>query len=286
MGRDIILAGIPRGGTTLACVLLNQIPNTVALNEPLPMNGLVSQPCAQSKIEWLVNRFSETRDNLQKTGSAFCKAKDGQIISNSFSDHPSKNGLRQDVLALQQVFFPHLESNDFTLVVKHPNAFNVLLPIFHNQFECFAIVRNPLAVLLSWNSTKARWLDGHVPVAEQLDRELLEALAKIESAFDRQLFILTYYFSVIRRSLESNRIVRYEDIIFTGGAALSSIIPEARKLRQRLTNSNANHAYEKNKVGRFAHHLLGHVSSWEPFYNAGDIEVLANSILSDPRAFS
>jgi hypothetical protein len=92
MARDIVLAGVPRSGTTLACVLLNQIPNTVALNEPFPMGGLVSQPNAHSQVEWLKNRFAETRDSLQKTGSAFCKAKDGQLCTNPFAERCALRG--------------------------------------------------------------------------------------------------------------------------------------------------------------------------------------------------
>lgn len=283
MARDIVLAGVPRSGTTLACVLLNQIPNTVALNEPFPVDGLVSQPGAQSQVEWLKNRFAEARDSLEKIGSAFCKAKDGHLLTNPFAEHPSGNGLRQDVFARQLVFFPSPRSGDFTLVAKHPNAFTVLLPILSPHFECFAVVRNPLAVLLSWNCTDARWLDGHVPVAEQLDRELREGLGKLESAFDRQLFILSHYFSTIRQSLPSNRVVLYEDLIQTGGFELSRIVPEARNLRHAMTSSNTNPVYDKCQVATFARHLLERASSWASFYSAGDIESLANALLSKPR---
>ena len=282
MARDIVLAGIPRSGTTLACVLLNQVPNTVALNEPFPMGGLVSQPNAHSQVEWLKNCFAETRDSLQKTGSAFCKAKDGQLRTNPFAEHPSGNGLRQDVFAKQLVFFPSPRSGDFTLVAKHPNAFTVLLPILSPHFECFAVVRNPLAVLLSWNCTDASWLDGHVPAAEQLDRGLREGLEKIESALDRQLFILSHYFLTIRQSLPGNRVVLYEDLILTGGGALFGIAPQAVDLRCALTNFNSNPAYDKSQVNRFARHLLERASSWAPFYIEGDIEALADSLLSNP----
>lgn len=283
MARDIVLAGIPRSGTTLACVLLNQIPNTVALNEPFPLDELVSQSGAQSQVEWLKNRFAEARDSLEKTGSAFCKAKDGQLLTNPFAENPLGNGLRQDVLARQLVFFSFPRSGEFTLAAKHPNAFTVLLPILSPHFECFAVVRNPLAVLLSWNCTDARWFYGHVPVAEQLDRELREGLEKLESAFDRQLFILAHYFSTIRQSLPVNRVVLYEDLIQTGGFVLSKIVPEARNLRHAMTSSNTNPVYDKSKVNRFARHLLESASNWAPFYSAGDIESLANALLSKPR---
>ena len=33
--RNVVLTGLPRSGTTLACHLLNKLPNTVALLEPI-----------------------------------------------------------------------------------------------------------------------------------------------------------------------------------------------------------------------------------------------------------
>ena len=34
--RDVVLTGPPRSGTTLACHMLNKLPGTVALHEPIP----------------------------------------------------------------------------------------------------------------------------------------------------------------------------------------------------------------------------------------------------------
>ena len=58
-------------------------------------------------------------------------------------------------------------------------AFAALLGRLSERFECFAIVRNPLATLASWNSLD--WFplkDGHSPIGEKLDVDLAAALAK------------------------------------------------------------------------------------------------------------
>ena len=34
MARDLIISGIPRGGTTLTTALIDSLPNAVCLNEP------------------------------------------------------------------------------------------------------------------------------------------------------------------------------------------------------------------------------------------------------------
>lgn len=156
VARNIILAGIPRGGTSLACVLLNELSNTIALNEPLELSGLVSKN-ETDKIIWLKNQFAEARENLSRNKTALSKGKGGRLVSNLFSDNLAEDDLRQNIATLQAISFPHfIDSSDFTLIIKHPNAFTVLLPLLRDHFECFAIVRNPLAVLLSWNSTLAR----------------------------------------------------------------------------------------------------------------------------------
>ena len=279
MARDIILAGIPRGGTTLACVLLNQLLNTIALNEPLEISQLVSKN-ETDKIVWLKNQFAEARASLSRTQTALSKGKEGRLVSNLFSDNPANDGLRQNIATLQVIPFPHLlDGGDFTLILKHPNAFTVLLPLLHDHFECFAIVRNPLAVLLSWNSTRARWQEGYVPVAEQLDERLHKQLMRAKSAFERQLLILTRYFTITREALPLSHVLRYEDIIETGGAALSAICPEAKKLACQLSNLNTNAAYDRAKVDFFTGELLHAPCNWEPFYSKDDVLSLSNQLI-------
>jgi hypothetical protein len=279
MARNIILAGIPRGGTSLACVLLNQLSNTIALNEPLKLSQLFSKN-ESDKIIWLKNQFAEVRDTLSRTKTALSKGKEGSLVSNLFSDEPADDGLRQSTVSLQSISFPHLiDSGDITLVIKHPNAFTVLLPLLRDHFECFAIVRNPLAVLLSWNSTRASWQEGFVPVAEKLDEPLRNQLMGGKNTFERQMLILGRYFAIIREALLLKHILRYEDIIETMGGALSAICPEAEKLACQLSNLNTNSAYDREKVDFFTNELLNAHCNWEPFYSKDEILSLSKNLM-------
>lgn len=281
MARNIILAGIPRGGTSLACVLLNQLSNTIALNEPLELSQLVSKN-ETDKIVWLKNQFTETRDNLSINKTALSKGKGGRLVSNLFSDNPAEDGLRHNIATLQAISFPHVtDSRDFNLIIKHPNAFTVLLPLLRDHFDCFAIVRNPLSVLLSWNSTRAKWQEGFVPMAEKLDELLRNQLIRAKSAFERQLLILTRYFTIIREALPLSHVLRYEDIIDTGGSVLSAICPEAKKLDCQLSNFNTNAAYDREKVDFFTSELLHSSCNWAPFYNKKDILSLSNILINN-----
>jgi hypothetical protein len=282
MARDIILAGIPRGGTTLACVLLNTIPNTVALVEPFKIFGPMRQADPKKIVAFLKDSFSETRGSLLKSGTAPSKGMNSMLVSNLFEEATSASVPRKTTVSPQTLSFPKLSSEDFSLVVKHPNAFTVLLPILRSYFECFSIVRNPLAVALSWASTQADWRNGHVPVAERLDRELLEGLQQRESVTERQIFIMVHYFRLTKKALSPQCVVRYEDIITSGGKALRTIIKEAGGLHAPLVSSNANKAYDRSKVRLYADRLLAHADDWAPFYSPEDISNLALS-LDEPR---
>ena len=65
-------------------------------------------------------------------------------------------------------------ARDFFLVVKQPALFSALLPVLAQRFPCYAIVRNPLSVLASWNSVDHKVRQGHSSGAELYD-EVLEA---------------------------------------------------------------------------------------------------------------
>jgi len=278
MAREIILAGIPRSGTSLACILLNKLPNTTALNEPLEISQLVLKDETE-KLDWLKNQFAEARHSLVSTQTDLSKGNEGRLVSNLFADEPTDDGLRQSIATLQAVSFPRpIHREDFTLIIKHPNAFTVLLPLLRDHFECFAIVRNPLAVLLSWNSTSAQWQEGHVPVAEKLDEQLHKQLTGAKSAFERQMLILARYFKITREALPLSKIIRYEDIVETGGRALSAICPEAQTLNCQLPNLNTNAAYDRGKVDLLACKLLQTPCDWEPLYSKDDILSLKNSL--------
>src|SRR5215212_11226093 len=82
-GYDIVLTGLPRAGTTLACRLLNLLPNTVALHEPfLPRffagmeNGAV--------LEKLGRFFRKSRRAIRRDGLAPSKTVGGAIPENAY----------------------------------------------------------------------------------------------------------------------------------------------------------------------------------------------------------
>jgi hypothetical protein len=68
--------------------------------------------------------------------------------------------------------------------------FTALLPILAQRFPVFAMVRNPLAVLASWNSVDIPAKQGRVPKAEIYDQDLVHRMSSIDDRLDRQLSLL------------------------------------------------------------------------------------------------
>ena len=98
--------------------------------------------------------FAAQRASLLETGTALSKARDSAVPDNSFPRERSAHGLREATDRRERVRFAKLLPEGFTLVLKPPNAFTALLPHLSARWRCFALVRDPLAILLSWNSTR------------------------------------------------------------------------------------------------------------------------------------
>jgi hypothetical protein len=278
MPRDIVLAGLPRGGTTLACVLLNRFGNTAALNEPFSIPRLAAQPGRAELIKCLKNEFGAQRDSLLSSGSALSVGVNKKLVTNTIAHQRDETGLRPHQAPLQQVEFPQNLTQDFTLVAKHPNAFSVLLPTLLGDFECFAVVRNPLAVLLSWNSTKLPLRQGRVPAAELFDPDLRSRLENLTEISDRQMGILSHYFEIYRNHLSPETVFRYEDIVATHGNCLTAMVPDAPSSPEVLTSKNTNPAYDKSMAELLAVKLLQRTADWLPFYQPESISKLASEL--------
>lgn len=267
----LLLTGLPRSGTTLVCHLLNKLPDTIALVEPMDVGRFARLP-TRAAIADDIAQFAETqRATLRSEGLALTRHVGGAVSDNLFAPDRTTDGLRSFHASHGSVHFDKPLSAGLTLVIKHPAAFTVLLPDLAERFPVYAVVRNPLAALASWNSTRIPVNDGHAPAAEQHDGDLARALSGIDDRIGRQLHLLNWYFGQYRAYLPPGRILRYEDIVASGGAALGAILPAAGALREPLENRNRSAIYDKDQVAVLAARLLGSDGHYLRFYTAADI---------------
>ena len=222
---DVILTGLPRSGSTLTCHLLNRCADTIALHEPIPLPALAQEHSGEALVSCIGQFYQDTRHSLLAERRAVSKTIGGSVPDNTFGEaRSSRTNLRRSLAAHGEVSFAGKElTADFTLAVKHNAGFTALLEWLVPRFPCYGLIRNPLAVLASWNSVHLPVQQGHVTAGEQIDPELRAALSRLEDRHERQLHILDWFFARFARLLPRSSILRYEDIVASGGRALAPV---------------------------------------------------------------
>jgi hypothetical protein len=300
--RDVLVTGLPRGGTTLTCELLDSLPDTVALDEPLrprtvfgPRRRVVrSRVLVRLRVAHLpflrldpvrvCDRIDEylaaTRASINERGVVVTKQVDGRVFGGRVSDECDEAGIRLHLAERAEIAVDETLPPDFTLVVKQNALFAALLPELRRRHPLYAIVRNPLSVLSSWQTVPFSVRDGHSPTAEALDRTLTADLARIDDPLDRQLRLLDWFFGCYR-ALPPKSILRYEDIVTSGGSALAAITPAAATLdrplesrstwRSRASAPNRGAALTRVRGPELAERLLASEGAYWHVYTRGSV---------------
>ncbi len=97
-----LLTGLPRGGTTLACELLNRLPDVRALDEPMDPNQLLREATADdgvsiggARIQAAIAQFAaQQRRSILDRGMAITLHVDGRVLGARVSDARDADGLR------------------------------------------------------------------------------------------------------------------------------------------------------------------------------------------------
>ena len=269
--RNIILTGLARSGTTLTCNLLNSLPNTVALHEPLSPKEFAGASGDQF-LRRIVAFFDHQRERIVREGRARSKAAEGKVPSNPLGDL-RENGKRRSVLDSNEIVVSNVDRRAFDLCIKQPSLFTARLPELVEIFDCYATVRNPLSVLLSWRDSGMPVSTGRVPGAESSDPTLAARLDAIPDVLERQLLLLDYFCGRYRDYLPG-RTIRYEDVIASGGSALSAIVPAAAELREPFSSRNRLNLDRDPDARRIAETLLARDNACWSFYHKEDVEAL------------
>lgn len=276
---NIILTGLPRSGTTLICHLLNKLPNVVALNEPIIQLKDINILNNSDKVNYINNLFATARDEIfeQRKLSLSVAQIDGEIPTDSFAPELDNNGFRKRIANDGPISIDKKLTSDFLLVIKKPALFTAILETLVEEFPVYAVVRNPLSILTSWNTIKViqdpQWLKMG------LDSNLTAAMEKIKKPLDRQIYLLSWYYEKYQLWLPSSSILRYEDIVATGGRALIPITSQAENLQEKLQNKNLNEAYNRQLMLRLGEKLLNSEGAFWNFYTKESVEGLLKACI-------
>ncbi len=292
--HNIILTGIPRAGTTLSCHLLNKIADTVALHEPIQWKCLSDTSDHNVVCAEIDTFFQQMRHSLQVTQSAISQQRNRSVPDNPMGtppfwvrwipgyllQHPffRKKALRRSQVSRGWITVQKPLSAQFLLCIKHTGPFTALLNTLLQNHRCFAVIRNPLSVLLSWNSINFALREGHHPEAERFAPQLSHRLAQISDRIERQISLLSWFFARYSEALPPNHIIRYEDVIATGGRALEIIVSAASELDESLKSKNQNPLYDRRLLHTIEKALLNTDGAFWEFYTRESVQAICEKM--------
>ncbi|MBC3764930.1 sulfotransferase domain-containing protein [Neptunicella marina] len=211
-----LITGIPRSGTTLCCKLLNQSKDIIALHEPINPGTWPKNFSTTQAVETIQRQIDDFYSAIV-TGQPFENGEQQGLLIDNPVGTESKGGIRQVVARRGQLTLEPRPAGSFHLVVKQNALFTALLPELASQYPMVCIVRNPVDVLLSWMTVDLPVNRGRVPAGERFSQQLRYALEN-KSVIDKQLVIYQWFIDKFMDS--SLPVVRYEDVLVTGGGAL------------------------------------------------------------------
>jgi hypothetical protein len=278
--RNIVITGPGRSGTTLTCHLLNKLPDTVALSEPIDPGWYADRlPDNEAVADGIQDFYRQQRRMALKRGLVLSKHVGGVV-----PDNPKAmvGGVRKRVVEKGKIRVSRDLSPDFFLGVKQTGTFTAMLPTLTKRFACFAIVRNPLAIRassLSIQSEKGR--KDRISARVEYDATLKDRMKKKgegADAIDKWLLRMHSNFERYLEALPPEHIIRYEDICASSGAALQAIVPAAAGLDEPLENKNANPLYDRKKTLRVGERLLESEGAYWNFYTRDDVQEIMDNL--------
>lgn len=273
--RTTLLTGLPRAGTTLCCHILNTYQNVLALHEPLSPSGFSSDQTPETALGIIGGFAAQTRASVHASGVALSRNRNGSVPDDPVSIETTDSGLRSlDVtLGMIDVRNRNLKPG-FDLVIKHNALFTALLPELQSVFPVYGIVRNPLAVLASWNCVDLPVNQGRIPAGERFCPRLKLQLDRTPDRIDRQLLILEWFCRRYAETLSADAILYYESFVESPG-----VVPETLGVRspgRSLTGGRVsrNAAYDSELVRMLYQRLFGFGEAIWLFYSRDDVTAL------------
>ena len=277
MLRTWLLIGVPRSGTSLCCRLAGDLPDTVALSEPIgrkAFGGMDTRgACAR------IGDFAEqARARIQAERRVPSIQVEGCLDDNRTASRHTDAGLRRLRGERGEIAIGKPLSARFTLLIKHNALFAALLPRLTESFSCLALVRNPLSVLASWQTVDLPVHRGRIPAGEERDRDLYCTLEQEPEVLLRQIIVLNWFFARFEAHLSPRNIVRYETLVESGGLALFRRLGHARAQPVDLKSQNSSALYDRATIDALLKALLENGGSWTRFYSPSDCEQVADRI--------
>ncbi|MEE2888223.1 MAG: sulfotransferase [Planctomycetota bacterium] len=188
LGRNGIVTGFPRSGTSLYSTLLNSIPNVTCLNEISPTDKTFRY-------------FRQTRQKIAAGLPITNKySGSGELTTNTIS-----GGTQRDDRVVE------IEGDDFVLAQKFTLPYlNRLVELCDQGWSVWVLVRHPLFAISSWKRCPPHFAIAKIDPPDPL---LAHIGFSSEDRDERRVEIWNHYAKAIDEVRDRVQIVRYEDLV-------------------------------------------------------------------------
>jgi hypothetical protein len=213
--RNIIITGIPRSGTTLAAAMIDECANAICLSEPNSHVELMyKSESAEAYVSVLVGEFSRLRYHLLAGGTVSDRrGANGNVLTN-YLGPPDQDGKRCKQFSEIERGKSNL-APDFMLASKHNALYAAVLPalVAEDKFRVLAVIRDPVAVIQSWNSVDLPISRGRLPAADKFWPEMHQLGTSDMDLLDKHILIYELFCQRFMSLLPRLTVVRYEDFV-------------------------------------------------------------------------
>ena len=103
-------------------------------------------------------------------------------------------------------------------------------------------------------------------------------MSGIEDYLERRIILLSWFFEQYLRHLPTESILRYEDVIESGGKTLKVITRLAEDLNETLQSRNSNQMYEPAHLTVAGEALLKSEGAYWEFYSKENVQMLLDKV--------
>jgi hypothetical protein len=211
----LLITGIPRSGTTLAASLVDQLEDTLCLNEPSRYYEWANHCRTRTEfVAKLVADLEEMRTSLQRGGTVLdVRESDRAVPTNYFNDRGKRRKL--DCVPVGR---PGAGAR-LLLAVKHNEPLTAVLPELCEleNVQVAAIVRHPIPTILSWQSRDIPLSKGNLSPGYRFWDEATAIRAAGGPAVHIQARIFELYCSRYWEYRDHIQIIKYEEIVSSPG---------------------------------------------------------------------
>ena len=252
----------------------------VALSEPIRQDVFDGAETREAACQCVTEFAAHVRGQIQTVGRAPSVHVNGKLDDDMVSRHQS-DGLRKRRAKQGEIAVRKPPASEFDLLIKHNALFAALLPVLTKSFDCFALVRNPVAVLASWQTVDLPVNRGYIPAGERYDTELRFTLANETDTLRRQVAIVNWFFASFGKNLDSEKIFRYEDLVDSDGMTLLRLVGGGLATPVTLENRNGNPLYGRGAVDTILAALVEAGGAWSEYYSLADCRLVCEWIRSN-----